>query len=857
VLRIIFCGLGLALPFFASAQTAAGPREDTLLATWQFAEDALPTGSPLTPPAAAKWQPVTVPHVFRQSGLPDNAAGWYRTTIDVPATDRGRCLWLDLEGAASVKDVFVNGRFIGRHKGAFTAAAFDLTPAIKFGAPNVIAVRVSNRDDETAGMLARSVLYYVNGGMFRAAHLVKTGAVQIFPEMGSSGVFLTPGNITAASATLATRTAVRNATDQPVKVVVRQVVTAPDGTGAADFSQAAVVPASETKSVEAIGRVPRPELWDLGKPNLYTVRTEVLMDGRPTDAITSQTGFRTLAMHDRRIFLNGREVQLRGVNKHAQTETNWNAVSDDDLRADWAQIVELGVNAVRLAHYPHARLEYALADQQGVAVWAENGFAGHDWANALESDMVVTPDGERLTREMVRQNWNHPSILFWSVGNETVAAVADHYAEVVRAEKDPTRLITFAVAKGAPTGTDFNAHNTYEGWYASNYSAFSGNPKNDLVSETGAGDWITHHVPYGTFQWDPNTFEPEEYAQLFTEFRLQTIFRDAVATHPMFFWWSFREFYDRKFKQNRNTKGLLSLAGEPKDLFFLFQSFLRSIPVVHLDGRAHFLRRFAPDNGIKAYSNAARLTLTVNGNVVETKRNGGYHLPKVEKNRQGESVPAEGLAVDNVFFWKTPLAPGRNVIEVADGQGHADRMIVYQAPASGGMPADSHAIVRDLKSSNAGNEAVFIDRPVAPQSPFYSEVDGSSDNTFDVLPPAVSGAAWIATRRLSDATNKTDLSFRIAPESAGATVFVMFSTGTYPTVTLKAKDEAITAAAAALQKSLAAQGFHAGTEPTVWRDHQLERADAALWSRFVPAGGTVSIPGETLDYVVMVKPAKP
>jgi hypothetical protein len=162
-------------------------------------------------------------------------------------------------------------------------------------------------------------------------------------------------------------------------------------------------------------------------------------------------------------------------------------------------------------------------------------------------------------------------------------------------------------------------------------------------------------------------------------------------------------------------------------------------------------------------------------------------------------------------------------------------------------------LVQDLQSSNPENPACFIDRPVESQGPVYTDVDGSSDNTFDILPKEVAGAAWIATRRLSDPKLKTDLEFRINPSAKGATVFVLFSTGAYPTVTLKQTEPAIASAAEALRKSLAGAGFKASGTKAVWRDHLLVRAGAELWSRDVAPGEKLKLPGQTLDYVVMVR----
>lgn len=341
---------------------------------------------------------------------------------------------------------------------------------------------------------------------------------------------------------------------------------------------------------------------------------------------------------------------------------------------------------------------------------------------------------------------------------------------------------------------------------------------------------------------------------MFTEYRLQTVCRNDVQNRPMFLWWNFREFYNLKFKNNRNTKGLLTLAGMPKDTYYLFQSFLNPArPVVHLCGRHHFLRAFAPDNGIKAYSNAEELQLTLNGAPLEKIKNESYRIPDSGmKKRDGTVAPVSGIPVANVFFWKTPLKPGRNVVEVDDGRGHGDRMIIYQKPAGAPDPA---ALVQDLQSSNAENPACFIGRPVESQGPVYTDVDGSSDNTFDVLPNEVEGADWIATRRLSNPRLKTDLEFRINPSAKGATVFVLFSTGVYPTVTLKQPDAAIASAAEALRESLAAAGFKASGTGAVWRDHLLNRAFAELWSRNLAPGEKLKVPGQTLDYVVMVRDA--
>ena len=846
--------LGLAMSLNAEpAATTPAARTLTPLTGWDFTEDAPPDPpSPIAPPANAIWQTVTVPHIFRQSGLPDHTAGWYRHRFTPTAADVAGRVFLKLEGAASVTDVFVNDRHVGRHHGPFTAASFDLTPALRADKPNLLQLRVSNREVETENLLAKSVLFYLNGGLFRPAWLIKTGAVHIHPDLGSTGVYLTPRNITAARADLGIETWVRNSLPNPATVSLRHILSDPSGKVLTTLST------DETLAPDAVSNIPtqalvtHPRLWSLGHPALYTVRTELWVAGKLTDTVTERIGLRTIAWTDNRFLLNGQEVQFRGVDKHAQDEYAWNAVSDNTLREEWRWLSDMGVNAVRLAHYPHARLEYDIADEKGIAVWAENGLAGR------ELYKTPTLEGEYQTREMVRQNWNHPSILFWSSGNEAKITPATRFADVIRAENDPGRLVTYASDGWRPYNCDFIAHNTYHGWYGDDYTDFAELPTNALISETGAGDWLSHHVPYGTIEWRVDKFEPEEYAEVFTEYRLQTICHDDVARHPMFFWWNFREFYNLKFKKNRNTKGLLTLAGYPKDTAYLFSAFFNpSTPLVHLTGRSHFYRAFAADNGIKAYANISALELKINGVSQGQQTNGAYHIPDMvsRPDKVGKTSNVKGIRVNNVFFWKAPLTPGRNLVEVSDNAGHTDRMIVYQAFADGALPPSSPTdLVQELRSSNPASPAVYINRPVEAQLPFYTDVDGSSDNTFDQLPPELAGATWIGTRRLSDPTCKTDLSFRINPVSSGATIYVLFSTGSHPKASLKPDQPEVAAASSELQKTLASAGFKPASAPVVWRDHNLDLADASLWFRTLKPGESLNLQGHSLDYLLLLKP---
>jgi beta-galactosidase len=506
------------------------------------------------------------------------------------------------------------------------------------------------------------------------------------------------------------------------------------------------------------------------------------------------------------------------VGKHQENEQRLTAVTDDDLRQEWAWLRDLGVNFVRLAHYPHAALEYDLADEQGVLVWAENGHS---------NERKIKETGDNITREMVLQNYNHPSIVMWSVGNETGFLRVNRYAAVVKA-LDPGRLVAYASNTGSKgkrfyPDLDLIAQNTYVGWYRGDPWEFEARARAmRFLSETGGGAVITNHTEYGRLHRIPDHFEPDEYRQALEEVHDQVVFRDHPEDVPLYSVWNFRDFGTEKYKGVRNTKGLLTYAGFKKDVWYVYRAFLRpQEPLVHLAGKTFFLRRGRADDGIKAYSNAPLLSLVLNGTDQGPRRNGEY--------RHGN-----GRAIANVFSWPSALRPGRNDLRARDQAGHEDASVVYYEPA-GAAPAPESGIVRELASSNPASPAWFIDQPAQDQWPFYFEMDGTADNTFDVLPARVRGAGWIATRRLSKREARTDLAFRVAPDGPGATVYVMGSESP------------------ALETALDGAGFRDTGERGRWHDDSLHLVPFRLYARTARAGERVSVPGATADYVVLVK----
>ena len=861
--------LPLLLPLPASAQAVYAPpttaRERVALdGNWRFA--ARPKADGIEKPGFddGPWQAVTLPHTWNsKTDAQTRKAAWYRTHFTLGAADRGKEVFVYFEGAATVAGVYLNGVRLGQHRGAYTAFIFDGTRAAVPGGDNVLAVRCDTDPKDTADCLPagdKGQLYHVYGGLYRRVWLLKTAPLHVDPTYSaSSGVFLTPRSVAPAGADLDVRTLVRNDGADAKTVTVKDTVCDAEGQAVATASGGLALGPHAGGDVTLHLHVTHPHVWGLKDPYLYHVYSRTAVAGHVTDVVAERTGFRSFTLGPDGFLLNGVLTPLRGVAKHQETEARASAVTVEDLKPDWDGLRDLGVNYVRLAHYPHAALEYNLADERGIVVWAENGHS---------NPTAWTATGDQITREMVRQNYNHPSIVFWSIGNEALAKLAEHpdtsdldalehYARTARFE-DPSRLITYASSTyfHESPALDFVAVNRYVGWYGGLISAFE--PLAvfyHFLSETGAGGVLSTHTAAPLPSHTVNAYEPEEYQQEFAESRCQTVFRNVPDDVFLFTWWTFRDFGDPRYK-GLNTKGLETYAGFRKDVWYLFQSFLRpDTPVVHVCGKPWFLRRLRSASDVfrlKAYSNAAALTLTLNGQNVGTVSNGDYVLP----NR---------TYADNVFSWAAPFKHGRNDVTVDDGLGHSDRAVLYfeDAPpapnpggagtdVAGGLPASSPIptqtppelgaggtpLLQSLTSTNPLNPAYLLDTPAQAEWPVYDDFDGTGDNTFHALPDLLSGASRIVTGRTSKAANLTTLTFTISPDVPSVDVFLLRTlapTAPIPTPPVPA-------------------GFTDTGVRGTWRDNAENLIPNALYRRTAAPGEIVTVPGVALDYALFVKP---
>jgi beta-galactosidase len=635
----------------------------SLNAGWRF----LAGDEPAAASAAfddSAWQPVSLPHTWNALDGEDGGnnyrrgAGWYRRHLSLEPRLAGRRLYLQFDGASLMADVYVNGRHLGTHRGGFACFRFDATDALRAGADNVIAVRV---DNGKLGFPPTSADFTFFGGLYRGVGLLATDPVQISAmDYGSPGVFISQRKVGPESADIEVRTEVENHRDTKAVVeVVTLVLDAHDRTLTASSTTISLGAHGSGETVQPL-TIRQPNLWDgRANPYLYRVKVEVRTEGQVRDTVNQPLGLRSFRVDPNLgFFLNGHYLDLHGVNRHQdRIDKGW-AISPADEAQDFALVSELGCTAIRVSHYQQAETWYQRLDRAGIVAWAEIPFVNQ----ALPTPEFLENARQQL-RELIRQNYNHPAICFWGVGNETSGEAADgviaDLAKVVR-EEDPTRLSTYASdhAIGDPKNwhTDVVAFNRYFGWYHGDAAEFARNmdethalhPNSGFgVSEYGAGASIFQHEEDPPRPNTKGRYHPEEYQE-----NLHETYWKALEARPFiwgkFVWCMFDFASDGRSEGDhlgRNDKGLVTYDRRTrKDAFYFYKANWSDEPVVYIASR-RFAVRTDPVTTVKVYSNAQAVELRVDGVSLGTLQ-----------------------APDHIFRWpRVRLAPGDNRIS-ASGQ---------------------------------------------------------------------------------------------------------------------------------------------------------------------------------------------
>jgi len=569
----------------------------------------------------SSWRQLNLPHDWGIEGpfdeslnaatgrLPYFGTAWYRKTFSVPATDQGKKIYLDVDGAMAYASIWLNGQYLGGWPYGYASFRVDLTSALKFGGDNVIAIRLDNPNGSSR--------WYPGGGLYRNLWLVKESPVHV----ANWGEYVTTPQITPDAATVNVRVDLQNDSDTPATVSVRTQLfgVGPDGkinSVALASTSPATLPlaANDLKTVGLALQLPHPKLWDLKHPNLYAAVTTIQQNGKDVDSASVNFGVRTIKFDpDNGFFLNGQRVEIDGVCDHSDLGPLGTIVNVRGLERQIQLLQEMGCNAIRTSHNMPSPELLDLCDRLGMLVMDESFDCWERQKVAGDYHLLFPDWHEKDIRAEVRRDRNHPSVILWSVGNEIPQQGSARGNELLNEltkdvhEEDPTRMTVTANNNNGFTGFNpaeyvygFNYEPTHSGRNPKYDTYHAANPtvcilgsetSSDIsargvyaypVTENKNGGALANHLMSSYDLYAPSWADKPD-----DEFARQDSFRFVAGE---FVWTGFD--YIGEPTNNNNAPGdtsrssyfgILDLDGFKKDRFYLYQAHWRpDLPMAHL-----------------------------------------------------------------------------------------------------------------------------------------------------------------------------------------------------------------------------------------------------------------------------------
>lgn len=587
---------------------------------------------------------VDLPHTWNAqdalSGKPDykRGIGNYDKKLFIRSEWKGKRLFLRFEGANCVSNVFINGKQIGEHRGGYGAFIFEITDKVNYGKDNTVLVRVNNGEQLDVMPLVGDFNFY--GGIYRDVHLLVTEDICISPlDYASPGVYLFQQHVGEKQAAVLARINLSNGTEHPWQATLRLQVKEGDKVVYQADKKVTVAPHTSVQPEEMSFTLLNPRLWNGREdPFMYQTVITLVKDGKEIDKVEQPLGLRYYATDaDRGFFLNGKHLPLHGVCRHQEWAEVGNALRPMHHEEDTRLMLEMGVNAIRLAHYPQATYMYDLMDRNGIVTWAEIPFVGP--GGYADKGFVDQPsfreNGKEQLKEMIRQHFNHPSICFWGLFNE-LKENGDNPLEYIKElnvlahQEDPTRPTTSASNQGGAINfiTDNIAWNRYDGWYGATPATLASwldkthqaHPEIKIaISEYGAGASI-YHQQDSLVQTSPGSWwHPENWQ---TEYHIQNwkIISERPYVWGSFVWNMFDFGAAHRTEGDRpgiNDKGLVTHDRKvKKDAFYFYKANWNPEPMVYIAGHRS-VNRVKPVTEVQIFSNCAEVTLKVNGQIIK------------------------------------------------------------------------------------------------------------------------------------------------------------------------------------------------------------------------------------------------
>lgn len=388
--------------------------------------------------------------------LPSPGVAWYRKKLDIPESDAGKSIFLDVDGAMSYAMVWLNGHLVGGWPFGYSSWRLDLTPYIVLGGDNQLAIRLDNPNNSSR--------WYPGAGIYRNVWLTKTNPVHV----GQWGTFISTTNVSKTSATIELAIAIDNDSKKEANIGTNTDIFALDNKGnikgkaVANISTAELtIGSGKSAATKEKVTIKNPLLWGPAPtqtPNLYVAVTNVLLDGEIIDSYETKFGIRDLRFNpDSGVFVNGEHIPIKGVNQHHDLGALGAAFN---LRAAERQLeilAEMGCNAIRMAHNPPAPELLDLTDRMGFLVMNESFDVWERKKTPHDFHLIFTDWHEQDLRSLVRRDRNHPSVIMWSIGNEVGeqytgeegAKIGKQLSNIVK-EEDPTRPTTASMNWAKP-----------------------------------------------------------------------------------------------------------------------------------------------------------------------------------------------------------------------------------------------------------------------------------------------------------------------------------------------------------------------------------------------------------------------
>ncbi|MBQ6820689.1 MAG: glycoside hydrolase family 2 protein [Clostridium sp.] len=625
---------------------------------WAFSKEAecVPSIMP------EKWYWVTLPHTWNDIDGQDGGNDLYRGTayyakelekIDLPEADQ---YYLEFLGANSSATVYVNGKKLAHHDGGYSTWRVNITDVLE--EKNLFVVEVNNAENKTVYPQHADFTFY--GGLYRDVNIIAVNNSHFdLDYYGGPGIKVTP-EIIGSDAKIEVEVYLTNAKEeQNLKFTVKEQ----DGT----IIEEKVVSAKEAKVYFDIKDV---HLWHGRKdPYLYTAEV-VLVEGEEIlDNVSTRFGCRTFEIHpDNGFILNGEEYPLRGVSRHQDRWGIGNALLKEHHEEDMDLIEEMGATTIRLAHYQHDQYFYDLCDERGMVIWAEIPYISSHMPTGRENTI------EQM-KELIVQNYNHPSIVVWGLSNEiTMHGPSDEdlrenhvILNDLAHEMDKTRLTTMACVSMCSMDDpyiqipDTVSYNHYFGWYGGDtsqngpwFDEFHKKYPNIPIgcSEYGceALNWHTSNPEQGDYTEEYQAYYHEELIkQLFTR-------KYLWATHV----WNMFDFgadsRNEGGENGQNHKGLMTFDRKyKKDSFYAYKAWLSDEPFVHICGK-RYVDRVEETTKVTVYSNQPEVELFANG-VSLGKQSSPEHFFYFEVPNNGETnlVAIAGECKDESFIRKVEV----------------------------------------------------------------------------------------------------------------------------------------------------------------------------------------------------------